>query len=82
MPKKTYSKECVYLRQRSRANGLIALYLDINAGGRRRSEYLRLYLVPENTREDRAKNRETLKVANAIKAQHHRRSAREAGARQ
>ena len=69
MPKKTYSKECVYLRQRSRANGLIALYLDINTGGRRRSEYLRLYLVPENTREDRAKNRETLKVANAIKAQ-------------
>ena len=45
------------------------LHLDINAGGRRRSEYLRLYLVPENTREDRAKNRETLKVANAIKAQ-------------
>lgn len=69
MPKKKYSKECVYLRQRSRANGLIALYLDINAGGRRRSEYLRLYLVPEKTREDRAKNRETLKVANAIKAQ-------------
>lgn len=69
MPKKTYAKECVYLRQRERANGLVALYLDINAGGRRRSEYLRLYLVPENTREDRAKNRETLKVANAIKAQ-------------
>lgn len=69
MAKKTYAKECVYLRQRRRANGLVALYLDINAGGRRRSEYLRLYLVPENTREDRAKNRETLKVANAIKAQ-------------
>ena len=69
MPKKTYSKECVYLRQRTRANGLVALYLDINAGGRRRSEYLRLYLVPEKTREDRAKNRETLKVANAIKSQ-------------
>lgn len=69
MPKKTYAKECVYLRQRSRANGLMALYLDINAGGRRRSEYLRLYLVPENTREDKAKNRDTLKVANAIKSQ-------------
>lgn len=61
-------KETVYLRQRARRNGLVALYLDICRNGRRRNEYLKLYLVPEVTREDKRKNRETLKLAEAMRA--------------
>jgi len=66
--KKT-NKEPVYLRQRQRANGLIALFLDICRDGRRYNEYLKLYLVPERTKADREKNRQTLQLAQSIKAQ-------------
>lgn len=61
-------KEIVYLRKRPRSNGTIALYLDICRGGKRTNEYLKLYLVPEHTREDRQKNKETLKLAEAMRA--------------
>ena len=61
-------KEIVYLRQRPRRNGTIALYLDICRDGKRKNEYLKLYLVPEKTREDKAKNKETLKLAEAMRA--------------
>lgn len=66
---KKVSKEPVYLRQRKRSNGLIALYLDICRDGKRINEYLKLYLVPERTKEDREKNRQTLQLAQSIKAQ-------------
>ncbi len=66
---KKVNKEPVYLRQRKRSNGLIALYLDICRDGKRVNEYLKLYLVPERTKEDRAKNKETLQLAQSIKAQ-------------
>lgn len=65
--KKT-KKEPVYLRQRKRAKGLISLYLEYVTGGKQRTEYLKLYLVPERTKEDREKNRQTLVLANNIKA--------------
>ncbi len=61
-------KEIVYLRQRPRRNGTVALYLDICRDGKRSNEYLKLYLVPERTREDKQKNKETLKLAEAIRA--------------
>lgn len=61
-------KEIVYLRQRLRSNGMIALYLDVCRDGKRTNEYLKLYLVPEQTREDKKKNKETLKLAEAIRA--------------
>lgn len=60
---KKVNKEPVYLRQRKRSNGLIALYLDICRDGKRVNEYLKLYLVPERTKEDRVKNKETLQLA-------------------
>ena len=47
------NKEIVYLRQRPRRNGTVALYLDICRDGKRSNEYLKLYLVPERTREDK-----------------------------
>lgn len=61
-------KEIVYLRQRPRRNGTVALYLDICRDGKRKNEYLKMYLVPERTREDRSKNKETLKLAEAMRA--------------
>lgn len=61
-------KEVVRLREKALANGSISLYLDIYLKGKRDYEFLRLYLVPEKTSADREKNRETLKLANAVKA--------------
>lgn len=61
-------KEIVYLRQRPRRNGTVALYLDTCRDGKRTNEYLKLYLVPEKTREDKQKNKETMQLAEAIRA--------------
>lgn len=61
-------KEVVYLRKRPRSNGTVALYLDICRDGKRKNEYLKLYLVPEHTREDKKKNKEVLKLAEAMRA--------------
>lgn len=49
-------------------SGNISLYLAISRNGRREYEYLKLYLVPEKTRADKEKNKETMKLAEAIKA--------------
>lgn len=66
---KKKSKELVYLRSRPRKDGTMALFLRATVNGVRKDEYLKLYLVPERTKEDRAKNRETLALAESIKAQ-------------
>lgn len=62
------SKEPIRLRQREVSNGRISLYLDIYVSGKRSYEYLHLYLIPEHSRQDKEKNRETLRLAEAIKA--------------
>lgn len=62
------ANEPVKLRKRKTRTGLYSLYLDTYANGRRTYEYLRLYLVPEKTREDKRKNKETLQLAEAIRA--------------
>ena len=62
------SKEPIRLRQRKTKTGLTSLYLDIYIDGQRSYEYLKLYLIPENNREDKRKNQETLKLAEAIRA--------------
>ena len=61
-------KESIQLRQRSTPAGNVSLYLDIYRNGKREYEYLKLYLIPEKSRADKEKNRETLKLAEAIKA--------------
>lgn len=48
---KKVTKDFVYLRQRKRSNGLIALYLDVCRNNKRTNEYLKLYLIPEKTKE-------------------------------
>ena len=62
------SKEPIRLRKRKTSKGLTSLYLDIYLNGKRSYEYLKLYLIPEKTREDKRKNAETLKLAEAIRA--------------
>lgn len=62
------TKEPIKLRQRKMPSGNISLYLDIYLRGSRKYEYLKLYLVPERTRADKEKNRETLCLADAIRA--------------
>lgn len=64
-----YTKEPVKLRQRLLKSGNTTLYLDIYIKGKRTCESLGLFLIPEHTRADKAANRETLRLAEAIKAQ-------------
>lgn len=58
----------ITLRQRELPSGNTTLYLDIVCNGRRKTESLKLFLVPENTRSDKQKNKETMKLAEAILA--------------
>ena len=62
------SKEPIRLRRRVLKTGNTSLYLDIYMDGKRSYEYLNLYLVPEKTRADRERNRETLRMADAVRA--------------
>ena len=63
------AKEPVRLRTKRLANGCESLYFDIYTGGRRSYEFLKMYLVPERTPADKVQNAETLRTANAIRAQ-------------
>lgn len=59
-------KGSIKLRKRVLKTGLTSLYLDIYSGGKREYEYLNLYLLPEKNRSDKEKNRETIRLAEAI----------------
>ena len=65
MDKSSY-KEVVKVRTKKLANGNESIYLDIYSDGRRKYEYLKLYLLPG--RENKTKNKETMAFANAVKA--------------
>lgn len=65
---KKKAKELVYLRSRPRKDGTLSLFLRATVNGTRKDEYLKLYLVPERTKADREKNRETLALAESIRA--------------
>ena len=58
----------VTLRRRVLPSGNTSLYLDIYERGERHCEHLRLYLIPENGKADKAANRETLRLAEDIAA--------------
>lgn len=61
------TKESVKLRKRLRPSGNTALFLEFYIKGKRTYEYLNLYLVPEKTRADKERNRETLRFAETVR---------------
>ena len=71
-------KEPVRIRFKQLSNGNQSIYLDYYTGdvirkenyvgGKRKYEFLKLYLIPERTREDRVKNEATLALAKAIQS--------------
>lgn len=61
-------RSSITLRQRTLPSGRTTLYLDIICNGRRKVESLKLFLIPEKSRADKQKNKETLKLAEAIRA--------------
>ncbi|HEX5168652.1 MAG TPA: site-specific integrase [Cyclobacteriaceae bacterium] len=61
-------KEPVKLRQRELANGNYTLYLDIYWKGQREYDYLNLYVKKSNKASDNEQNRQTLLLADQIRA--------------
>ena len=69
-PKKQLKlKEPVKIRLKPISDGNRSIYLDIYWKGMRKYEYLKLYLVPEVNPLSKEKNRETMAVAEQIKAE-------------
>lgn len=62
------NKEPIKIREKKLRNGNISLYLDIYRNGKREYEFLKLYLVPEKTKQDKEQNKRTMLLANSIKA--------------
>lgn len=63
------AKEPVRIRFKELTDGNKSIYLDIYHEGKRKYEFLKLYLIPEKTPFDKQQNRVTMNSANAIKAQ-------------
>lgn len=71
-------KEPVRIRFKRLSNGNQSIYLEYYTGdvirkenyvgGKRKYEFLKLYLIPERTREDKVKNEATLALAKAIQS--------------
>lgn len=67
--KQLKKKELVKLRQRALANGNHTLYLDIYWKGQREYDYLNLYVIEAKTTLEREQNKQTLLLAEQIRAQ-------------
>lgn len=61
-------KEPIKIRTKKLENGMESIYLDIYTDGKRKKEYLKLYLLPDTTKVNKQKNKETLTLVNSIKA--------------
>ena len=67
--KQVKAKEPVRIRFKELANGSKSIYLDIYVGGKRRYEFLKLYIVPEVDTAAKVANANALQAARAIQAQ-------------
>jgi integrase len=67
--KKQVAKEPVRIRFKTIKGGNKSIYLDIYTNGKRYYEFLKLYIVPENSAEDKKNNKQMLQMANVIKSQ-------------
>lgn len=65
---KAQSKSSVKLREKPLANGTKSLYLDIYHDGKRKYEFLKLYLNEARTAPERELNRQTLEIAEAVRS--------------
>ena len=63
------AKEPVRIRFKELANGNKSIYLDIYVEGKRKYEFLKLYIVPEVDNASKVANENTLQAAKAIQAQ-------------
>ena len=61
--------EIVQIRERKLKDGRISLYLAYRTAYRRHYEYPRMYLLPGDSREVLKKNKQTMQLLNALKAQ-------------
>lgn len=61
-------KEPIRIRSKQLSNGNRSLYLDKYTDGKREYEFLKLYLIPERTPDDKKINAATIRAANSIKA--------------
>ncbi len=68
MKKKEINFSPVHIRTRENKDGKQSIYLDICFNGQRSREKLGLYLLPGNDRKSKALNKETMRVAEEIKA--------------
>ena len=62
-------KEPVRIREKRLNDGNVSLYLDMYYMGERKKEGLKLYLVPEVNAAAKLQNKNTLKLAEQIKAE-------------
>jgi len=64
-----FQKDSVHIREKKLSNGKRSLYLDIYSNGMRKYEFLKLYLVPEESRKSKQQNKETLHEAETLRIQ-------------
>ena len=64
----TEKKEPIRIRFKDLSNGNKSIFLDCWRDNKRKREYLKLYLIPEKTKDDARENNKTMAIAQAIKA--------------
>lgn len=71
------TREKIIIRTRSLKNGNRSIYLEMNHEGKRTTECLHLYLIPEKNEEDRKQNELTMLAAQHIRAERYRKAVKE-----
>lgn len=62
-------KEPIRIRTKALKDGNKSLYLDFYNEGKREYKFLKMYLIPEKTKQDKEQNKQTMKAAMTIKSE-------------